>query len=61
MKPVRQSGDATGGPTVPVEKPLDRPFPSYRNDESVPRDGFHSEPLDEGLMENHGDLSKRFS
>ena len=60
MKPVQHTGDSTGGPEKKIDKPMDRPFPSYTNNESNPPDDFHEEPLDEGLMENHGDLSKRF-
>lgn len=61
MTPDKQKKAVNGGNSRPIEKPMDRPFPSYRNDESTPRDTFHEMPLDEGLMENHGDLSKRFS
>ena len=61
MKPVKQTGDSTGGPDKPFEKSMDRPFPSYTSNETVPKDDFHEEPLDEGLMDNPGDLSKKFA
>jgi hypothetical protein len=60
MKPVKHKGDATGGPTTPFEKSMDRPFPSYLNNETNPRDDFHAEPRSEGTMDNSGDMSKKF-
>lgn len=61
MKVKPQTGDSTGGPEKPIEKPLDKPPYQYLANETVPQDDYHEEPLDERLMENRGDLSKRFS
>lgn len=60
VKPVRQSGDATGGPETKISKPMDKPRKQYLANENVPQDSFHEEPLAEDF-ENPGDLSKRFS
>lgn len=59
MKPVKQTDNATGGASKPFEKPMDKPEHQYLANETVPRDDFHEEPLDENF-ENPGDLSKRF-
>ena len=59
-KPVRQSGDATGGPSTKISKTMDKPPKEYLANENVPQDSFHAEPLAEDF-ENAGDLSKRFS
>ncbi len=59
MKPAKQTGDATGGPSKPFEKPVDKPPKKYTSNETVPRDDFHEEPV-AGSFENPGDLSKRF-
>lgn len=64
--PVQHTGDATGGPSRPFEKSMDKtegPKGSTRRydvSESVPPDGFHEE-AGPGQMENPQDKSKRFS
>jgi len=55
------TGDSTGSPDVPIQKPLDKPAKQYTANESVPQDDFHEEPLDESLMENPGSFAKRFA
>ena len=47
-----QSGDATGGPEIPIQKPMDKPAKKYTANETVPPDNFHEEPLSESLMDN---------
>ncbi len=60
MKVKQHDGSSTGGPEQPISKPLDKHPHQYLANETVPRDDFHEEGLDESLMENPGDLSKRF-
>ena len=60
-KDTPHTGDSTGGPEQPISKPLDKPPKQYIASENVPPDDFHAEPLDEGLMENHGSFAKKFA
>lgn len=53
------SGNARGG-TGPMEKSMDKPPKKYTSNETVPEHDYGETSLDEGLMENPGDLSKRF-
>jgi hypothetical protein len=60
MKPVKQTGDETGGPEQPISKPLDKAPDDYIASESVPPDDFH-EVAFEGSFENQGSFAKKFS
>jgi hypothetical protein len=59
MKPVKHDGSSTGGPTVPLSKPMDKPPKQYTSNETVPRDDFHAEaPPSE--VDNPGSFAKKF-
>ena len=57
MKPVKHKDSLSN--EGPVEKPRDKDPHDYIASESVPPDLRREEALDESLMENHGDFSKK--
>jgi len=60
IKPVRQTGDSTGGPTKPIEKDMDNPYANYHANETVPEHDYHEEASPDPFAENPGSFAKRF-